>query len=755
MNKVTQQKYGRFRATKGYYAVILALCLFTHQATKANVNLVNAGAWWHYYTGSTPNPNWTSYAYTDNWSQGFAQLGFGENNEATVLTAGASANNNYPSYYFRHAFWVNDTALFDNIHLQVKRDDGIVFYINGIEVLRDNMPTGSITYNTWASGACADDGSLWISVTLPRSYLTNGMNQIAAEVHQSSATSSDLSFDAQLEGNTEPKVSRGTYLQLATANSIILRWRTNMPTNSAVWYGTTANNLLNISIDSTSTTEHLIKLNNLLPNTRYYYAVGSTDTLLQGNDTLHYFVTAPPIGTPQLTRIWATGDCGTAQAIQTKVMNAYQHFVGNQYTNLWLLLGDNAYTTGLDTEYQNKFFEPYMTGHVMAQTAIFPAPGNHDYYNTSDLNSLSTPYFQNFTMPTQAESGGIASNTEAYYSFDYANIHFISLNSYGTVDGKKLYDTTSVQVEWLKQDLAANTQTWTIVYWHHPPYTMGSHNSDAEPDLTAIRSKLVKLLDQYHVDLVLCGHSHSYERSKLLKGHYGYESTFDANLHNPSTSLGYYDHSNNSCPYIKTSNSPVNEGIVYVVAGSSSKIQAPDLAFWPHNAMCMSNCTEGGSMLLEVEGNRLDAKFITENDSVFDRFTILKDVNRTTDISPCGQAVELAASWKGDYLWQHNQQTTKTIIATPTQDTTYTVTDGIYGCLSDTFNLHVWKPAVSYTPNVCPNSLATYSTINYGVNATYVWSVVGGIIANGQGTPTVSVLWNDGATGSVSVSVSY
>ena len=152
-------------------------------------------------------------------------------------------------------------------------------------------------------------------------------------------------------------------------------------------------------------------------------------------------------------------------------MNAYQNFVGNQYTNLWLLLGDNAYNSGLDTEYQNKFFQPYMAGKVMAQTAIFPAPGNHDYYNTTNLNSLTTPYFQNFTIPTQAESGGIASNTEAYYSFDYANIHFISLNSYGTVDDKKLYDTTGTQAQWLKQDLLANTQKWTIVYWHHPPYT--------------------------------------------------------------------------------------------------------------------------------------------------------------------------------------------------------------------------------------------------------------------------------------------
>ena len=94
-------------------------------------------------------------------------------------------------------------------------------------------------------------------------------------------------------------------------------------------------------------------------------------------------------------------------------------------------------------------------------------------------------------------------------------------------------------------------------------------------------------------------------------------------------------------------------------------------------------------------------------------------------------------------------------MATPAQDTTYTVTDGTYGCLTDTFNIHVWKPTLNYNPVVCPNSTTTYNTQNYGPNATYFWSVVGGTIVSGQGTPTVNINWNDGVVGSVSLAVSY
>ncbi len=61
---------------------------------------------------------------------------------------------------------------------------------------------------------------------------------------------------------------------------------------------------------------------------------------------------------------------------------------------------------------------------------------------------------------------------------------------------------------WLRADLAATAQEWIIAYWHHPPYTKGSHDSDAEGDLVEVRENIVPILEDFGVDLVLCGHSH-------------------------------------------------------------------------------------------------------------------------------------------------------------------------------------------------------------------------------------------------------
>ena len=80
------------------------------------------------------------------------------------------------------------------------------------------------------------------------------------------------------------------------------------------------------------------------------------------------------------------------------------------------------------------------------------------------------PYYDIFTLPKEAEAGGVPSGTEAYYSFDYANIHFVCLNSEG------MSSIGSAMLSWLAQDLAATSQDWTIAFWHRPPYSKGHHD---------------------------------------------------------------------------------------------------------------------------------------------------------------------------------------------------------------------------------------------------------------------------------------
>lgn len=703
----------------------LTILAFAH----AQTTFIITGDPWKYNTGADLGTSWKDASYNDSgWSQGPSQLGYGDGDEATAIPSGPVLNY-YPTYYFRHTLNIANPSSYPAFMLNVKRDDGIVVYINGMEVFRDNMPDGTIQYSTWALSAASDDGNTWLSAILSSATFINGTNVIAAEVHQSSGISSDVTFDLQLIGGVAPSalLTRGPYLQLGTPTSIYIRWKTDIRTDSKVNFGTSSGNLNLAAADLFSTTEHIVQLTGLSPDTKYYYSIGSaSQTLQSGSD--NFFITAPRVGTEKITRIWVTGDCGTGQAVQTNVRNAYENFIGSNYTNLWLLLGDNAYDGGFDSEYQSKFFQPYMNGKVMRQTVLFPTSGNHDYNNSALLlESRSTPYFEIFTLPKAGEAGGVASGTEMYYSYDYANIHFISLDSYGTEGGKKMYDTTSAQINWLKQDLAANTQKWTILYWHHPPYTKGSHNSDTESELVNIRSNVIRILDRYKIDLILCGHSHNYERSKIMKGHYGAESTFNPAVHNATTSSSLYDGSANSCPYLKSSDAPVNEGIVYVVSGSAGKLGGTSPGY-PHDAMYYSNSSAGGSLYIEVNGNRLDARWIDESGTVRDKFTIMKDVNNSSAITiNYGEDVELSASWQGVYQWSPGGSTLKTITVSPAIHTDYVVTDGSYNCVHDTFKVNViTQQSISLAPGW--NTISGYTIPDNPALASVFQNIVSSIL---------------------------
>jgi hypothetical protein len=100
------------------------------------------------------------------------------------------------------------------------------------------------------------------------------------------------------------------------------------------------------------------------------------------------------------------------------------------------LLGDNAYENGLDAEYQSNFFNIYQ-GSLTKNHVLWPSPGNHDYANNSARQAdHNIAYYDVFSLPTNGQAGGIASNTEAFYSYNYGNIHFVALDSYGWETGQ-------------------------------------------------------------------------------------------------------------------------------------------------------------------------------------------------------------------------------------------------------------------------------------------------------------------------------
>ncbi len=408
----------------------------------------------------------------------------------------------------------------------------------------------------------------------------------------------------------QPNVTRQPYLQMVTPTSLLVRWRTDLASNSRVRYGLNATNLNQSAANATSLTEHQITLTGLTPNTRYYYAVGtSTADLAGGSD--YFFYTAPAPGPSQPMRFWVLGDAGTGTAAQQNVRNAYYNFTGTRYTDLLLMLGDNVYNSGTDAEFQTKMFDIYPT--LLRKTAVLPTIGNHDTAGSSDPDINTLPYFLIFTLPTAGQMGGVASGTEKYYSFNYGNVHFVCLDSMTSNRS-----TNGPMFTWLQDDLAQNTADWLIAYWHHPPYSKGSHNSDTDLILTAMRQNALPILEAYGVDMVLSGHSHSYERSYLLDQHYGVSSNLTAGMVLDS---GSGRENTASGAYQKIQTGPgAHEGAVYVVPGSAGQISGGTLN---HPAMFVS-LNQLGSFVLDFDGQRLDAKFITDTGLTNDYFTLLK-----------------------------------------------------------------------------------------------------------------------------------
>ncbi len=476
--------------------------------------------------------------------------------------------------------------------------DGLTNVSYSYQWLADGAEIAGATGLTYA---LADDDAgkaIWVRV----SFTDDAGN---AETLTSTATVA-VALPALTQAQT---VVRGPYLQSGTSSSVIVKWRTDEPTDSVVRYGLDPDSLTLSATNSDSTTEHAVQLTGLSADVKYFYSVGTSADTLAGGDRDHFVVTAPVPGTAKPTRIWVIGDSGTANANARAVRDAFLNFTGPRDPDLWIMLGDNAYDSGTDDAYQRAVFETYPQ--VLRRTVLWPALGNHDGH-TADSTTESGPYYDIFSLPRNGEAGGVPSRTEAYYSFDYGNMHFIVLDSYETdrsPDG--------AMMTWLEADLQASDKEWVIAFWHHAPYSRGSRDSDTQERMIEMRQNAVPLLERYGVDLVLAGHSHSYERSYLIDGHYGLSETLtNAMKKSPGDGSATGDGAYQKPAAVGTPHA----GAVYVVAGSSGKRKSGP---FDHPAMAVSMATLG-SMALDVNGRRLDAMFLDSNGNILDDFTILK-----------------------------------------------------------------------------------------------------------------------------------
>lgn len=549
-------------------------------------------------------------------------------------------------------------------------------------------------------------------------------------------------------------IIRGPYLQSPTHESIIVMWRTDQNLTSKVWYGTDSSNL-NLSAEvNTNATNHTVKLTQLQPGTRYYYQVGSIGSPLSSTISNHSFKTHPIPGTTTPVRVWAIGDFGRANAGQVQVKQSYMDYTGERGTDVWLWLGDNAYNDGTDAQYQEKVFGVTGFSDAFSHVPFWPSPGNHDYntvwsestflgipYTNIPLSDHEGPYFDMVEVPKYAEAGGYPSQLEVFYSFDYGDVHFLSLNS-EVFDYTFSYDGINQMKDWIEADLQQNTRKFTIAYFHQPPYSKGSHDSDDVYELVmkAMREKVIPLLESYDIDLVVNGHSHVFERSHLVKGHYGNSSSFNA-----STMLmdGSGGNLAQGTPYIKDSTYATAEGTVYIVCGNSGSSEDSPSLNHPVMAYTHGGSTAMGSFVIDVHKNRLDGKYLMSSGVIGDEFTILKKDLKLlpmSNVTICeGSSTVLTVPITGGsdslhYSWSHGIQIDSAAISVnPTATTTYqvTVTDALTGQVEST----------SVTVQVTPMQLPIITEVLTGTlgttgsaNDSYQWFINGNPIsgANSQ-----------------------
>ena len=176
--------------------------VLTRTSGATSTTLVTTGSRWAYLDdGSDQSTQWRARNFDDSgWASGLADFGYGDD-PVTEVSYGGDEDNKYITTYFRHKFNVTDSSLYQNLSLALQADDGAVVYLNGAEIVRDNMPAGIISSLTTAVGSVGSSEADFLTYAVPVSGLVTGDNVLAVEIHQRSADSSDIRFDLSLEAS--------------------------------------------------------------------------------------------------------------------------------------------------------------------------------------------------------------------------------------------------------------------------------------------------------------------------------------------------------------------------------------------------------------------------------------------------------------------------------------------------------------------------------------------------------------------------
>jgi hypothetical protein len=389
------------------------------------------------------------------------------------------------------------------------------------------------------------------------------------------------SLSACVKDTSKLKMIRRPYLQNVWADSASVIWKTNIQTdNCHVMYG-----INQVNVDKSGKTfknpdgtfTHTVTLTGLLQGQRYKYTVYN-DNIMLDNSELN-FIDVQRTDTSTGFNFLAFGDVGRNPYDDGfPQVTAAQILALPKHPDFITALGDIVYPLGESSKYDEYLFSPF--AYAFSNIPFYPALGNHDWGVNPDLN-----FCMEWKLP----------NNEHYYSYDYQNAHFITLDS----KSGDFYNYAE-QKAWLINDLqqAQGHYDWIIVSLHHPGRTCTYKSNEANV------IALYPIFAQYNVDFVLNGHAHTYERLQPYDGNGNVLEQYRTDIHH------YPD---------------IPNGFISITAGGGGILE-PN---WTPGD-CAGDLTamryhKGHFMQFEIKGKKLTAKaYDVLTGLVFDEFEMQK-----------------------------------------------------------------------------------------------------------------------------------
>ena len=289
---------------------------------------------------------------------------------------------------------------------------------------------------------------------------------------------------------------RAPYVQNPTKTSLEIAWRSVEPYRGTVHFDTEKGRLAQSVSEDSATQKHHILLDSLSPSTRYFYSISdesgevyqeeNTRTARRNDETTFAFL--------------VLGDSGVGTDTQRKVAGQMENSMNQSEVDFMIHVGDVHQGSG--DYYDNVYFKPYRN--ILKNINVFTSLGNHDV-----ITDNGAVYLDDFYLPSNNPE-----ETERYYSFRWGNAYFICL------DTNSNYTPGSQQHSFLLDALNSEERraaTWTFIYAHHPPFTEYWTNYFGDEN---VQNHLVPVFESYEVDMVMNGHTHSYERGEKEHVHY-------------------------------------------------------------------------------------------------------------------------------------------------------------------------------------------------------------------------------------------